>query len=68
MKRRAIITLSTGTEGPHPVHSRGWEVPADEASMERFARMLTSNFGEPLEWVTDDSDTPGKVNVLFYRS
>lgn len=67
MKRRALITLSSGLDGAHPVHSRGWEVPADDVAMEKVAQVLTNNFGEPVEWVTDDSDTPGKVNVLFYR-
>ena len=66
MKRRAIITLSTGTDATKPVHSRGWEVPADDERMEGLARLLTTCYGEPMEWVVDDSDTPGKMSVLFY--
>jgi hypothetical protein len=67
VKRRALITLSTGTDESTPVHSRGWEVPADDAHMEQFAEILTNHFGAPTEWVTDDADTPGKMNVLYYR-
>lgn len=66
MRRRAIITLSTGTGKDYPVHSRGWEVPADDGGIEKVAETLTRHFGDPMEWVTDDSDTPGRPNVLFY--
>lgn len=64
-ERRAFILLATGSQEHGPVHIRSWEVPADEAAMEKFAETLTSAYGSPGEWVSDEMPD-GRLSMLIY--
>lgn len=59
--RMAMITISAASAGSGPVYSRGWEVPADVDAMDQFAATLTEAYGEPAEWVSDETGSPGIV-------
>lgn len=65
--RRAMICISTGSDARGAIHSRGWEVPADDDAIERFAATLTEAYGSPAEWVSDETESPGRPSIVFYE-
>jgi hypothetical protein len=68
-QRQAAFTISTGSiQTPGVIHSRAWTVPADDEALEALAATLTEEYGVPLEWVSDDSESPGRPQVVFYGS
>ena len=64
-ERAAFITLATATEDG-PVHMRVWEIPLGEEAVARFAATLSEAYGEPSEFITDDSVDPDRPRVVIY--
>lgn len=61
---KALITISTGTDGEHVIHSRAWDIPVEAVA--NLAALLSSALGPPREWMTDGSADPGHPVVVYY--
>ena len=64
--QKAFIIVSTGSDGLSAIHSRCWEVPADGGAMDQLAATLTEAYGAPVEWFSDDADSPDRPRIVFY--
>lgn len=61
--RKHMIVLSTGSDAHGAIHSRAWYIQPE--ALDHLATLLTSSYGQPFEWVSDETE-PGKPAHLVY--
>ena len=64
-ERHVLIALGTASADGDIIHGRVWMAPLDEEALEKFAGSLTEMCGEPVEWISGDGDTDGRLSMLF---
>jgi hypothetical protein len=65
-ERRAFITIGTASEDGSIVHARIWMIAPDAATLEDTAALMTASYGDPVEWVSDGTETPGAPQMMFF--
>jgi hypothetical protein len=65
-ERMAFVIIGTGTDPRGPIHCRAWEVPPDEEVLGEFAATMTAAYGDPAEWVSDETGHPGQPQIVLY--
>ncbi len=65
-ERKVFVTLSAGSEEGSTIHHRIWEIPPEYE--ERFAALMLEGHGEPLELVSDATDSPDLPRHVFYKT
>lgn len=63
-ERKHMIVLSTGSDPHGAIHSRAWYIQPE--ALEHLALILARTYGEPFEWVSDET-TPGQPVLVYYE-